>query len=157
MGANQLIIYSYALVIALVLFGFANIATEGVLSNAMKKLDLQQSRYESVARSFVFASNSGLDYNTSAAEGNLTEVSGVHMCRYIRARKYFTFLNKTGDEHMNVYTSKKGPVYDSCSDRYPFHPSWDEEDEKYVLYPPVVFASSEEVDWVRTSTARGKR
>lgn len=166
MAANELIIYTFGLVIAMVLFSLANTAAEGVMQGAMNQLDNQQSRYESVARTYVYASR-GMNYNLSNDEAHdaLSKSGDGDWCEYNNPRKSFTLLTPEGPTKMKVWTSDRGPVYDDCRDKFPFHPLWDDKDESYVHYPGLTVAvmtdrvgdDEGEIDLIRTSTAEKKQ
>jgi len=127
MGANEIMVYAGSLIITVTLFGLGSGATEAFLDNAFQQMDYQQSRYESLVRSYDLVSNKynyKLNYEKfdRSRSDNLVEgVSEDEHCEYVRGSTNFLLTNSSSlyvERNMKVYTLNRGSVDSSISPPY---------------------------------------
>ena len=127
MGANEIMVYAGSLIITVTLFGLGSGATEAFLDNAFQQMDYQQSRYESLVRSYDLVSNKynyKLNYEKfdRSRSDNLVEgVSEDEHCEYVRGSTNFlltTSLSFYVGRTLRSSTLTRDPVASSISQPY---------------------------------------
>lgn len=127
MGANEIVVYTMSLIIATTLFSLGSGAADAFLDNAFQEMDFQQSRYESLARTYQLVSNKynyKLNYEKfdRSESGKLVQgVSDDEHCRYLYGSQNFLLTNQSSlyvQRDMKVYTLSGGSVDSSISPPY---------------------------------------
>lgn len=142
-AANEPIVYSGAMIVAVLLFVIGTTAAGGILEKAFDKMDFQQSRYESVQRGYLYAAD-GLNYNFTFPEAtsNIDPVNGEGYCVFNTAPKNFTFYNGSAEMHITTYDGGPVRMHGGSGNRcMGLSISLDTAPEEFLrfLYPPVAF------------------